>query len=180
MADLIYFVRHAQAAGQQPDDPLTPEGLAQSLELAKLLFNCEIRRIVSSPFARALQSIEPLSKQLGIPVETDDRLVEANLSTLNYSEWLDRLRSTFEDFSLAFDGGESSSTATTRGIAAVEDVRGTSGGPTVIVTHGRLLTLILRQFDGRFGFDQWQNMTTPDVYRVTSSHGGSSVTRIWK
>jgi 2,3-bisphosphoglycerate-dependent phosphoglycerate mutase len=180
MADVIYFVRHAHAAGQQADDPLTVEGVAQALELAALLSECGIRKIVSSPFARALQSIEPLSKQLGIPIRKDDRLVEAALSTPNYADWRERLRSTFEDFNLAFEGGESSSDATKRAMAAVEDTIRTNGGPAIVVTHGRLLTLILRHFDDKFGFDQWINLTTPDVFRVTFSADDSSVGRVWR
>ena len=39
--------------------------------------------------------------------------------------------------------------------------------PPSIVTHGNLLALLLRHFDGRVGFAAWEALTNPDVYRVT-------------
>src|SRR5437667_2166843 len=141
MAKTLFLVRHAKAQGQEPEDYLTPEGLAQALTLADLLEKAQVRQIVSSPFSRAVQSIEPLAKRLGLGVKTDERLIEANLSTINYSDWLDRLRTTFSDFELAFEGGESSRTASERGIAAIGDVLISSENPAVVVTHGRLMTL---------------------------------------
>ena len=89
---------------------------------------------------------------MGLGIKIDERLIEANLSTINYPDWLDRLRTTFSDFELAFEGGESSRTASERGIAAIRDVLITSESPTVVVTHGRLMTLILKHFDSKYGF----------------------------
>ena len=52
-----------------------------------------------------------------------------------------------------------------RGRAAVETARqGISCA--VVVTHGNLLTLILRSFDAHFGFDHWERLTYPDVFCV--------------
>ena len=73
-----------------------------------------LRERPDCPFTRAVQSIEPLAKRLGLGIKIDERLIEANLSTINYPDWLDRLRTTFSDFELAFEGGESSRTASER------------------------------------------------------------------
>jgi broad specificity phosphatase PhoE len=34
-----------------------------------------------------------------------------------------------------------------------------------VVTHGNLLTLLLRHFDGRSGFETWPALKNPDVFR---------------
>ncbi|MDX6446836.1 MAG: 2,3-bisphosphoglycerate-dependent phosphoglycerate mutase [Blastocatellia bacterium] len=115
MAKRLFLVRHGKAQGQEPEAPLTPDGLAQATALADLLEKAQIHQIVASPFTRAVQSIEPLAKRLGLGIKIDERLIEANLSTINYPDWLDRLRTTFSDFELAFEGGESSRTASERG-----------------------------------------------------------------
>jgi 2,3-bisphosphoglycerate-dependent phosphoglycerate mutase len=107
-------------------------------------------------------------------------LIEAALSTIDYSDWLDKLRGTFSDFELCFEGGESSLTATTRAMAAINDALLLDTDRIVMVTHGRLLTLILKHFDSKYGFEEWQNLTTPDVFRLVIKENESQVERIWQ
>jgi 2,3-bisphosphoglycerate-dependent phosphoglycerate mutase len=176
----LYLVRHAKATGQAPEAPLTSEGVAQAQTLAEFLSGGSIDQIVSSPFTRAVQSIEPLAERLGLEIKMDERLIEAALSTIDYPDWLDRLRATFSDFDLSFEGGESSRTATARAVAAINDALRSGTDSTLTVTHGRLMTLILKHFDPEYGFEDWMNLGSPDVYRVTMKDGGSDVERLWK
>ena len=179
MNKIIYLVRHCQATGQAADAPLTSAGIEQAEALAEFLSGAKIGRIVSSPFARALRSIKPLSIQLNIEIESDQRLIEAALSTIDYSDWLDKLRRTFSDFELSFEGGESSRAATTRALAVVNDALLSETNAIAVVTHGRLLTLILKHFDSKFGFAEWQKLTTPDVFRLAIKENESQADRIW-
>lgn len=180
MNQIIYLVRHAQATGQAADAPLTSEGIAQAEALAEFLSGVGIGQIVSSPFARALTTIKPLSLRLKMEIKSDERLIEAALSTIDYADWLDKLRETFSDFALSFEGGESSRAATTRAIAALNDALVLETAPVVVVTHGRLLTLMLKHFDSRYGFEEWQHLTTPDVFRLVIKENESQVERIWQ
>jgi 2,3-bisphosphoglycerate-dependent phosphoglycerate mutase len=177
---VIYLVRHCQAVGQAADAPLTSEGMKQAQVLAEFLSGNQIGRIVSSPFLRALYSIKPLSSRLNIEIETDERLIEAVLSKIDYSDWLDKLQRTFSDFELCFEGGESSRAATRRGMAAVNDALLSEKDSVAIVTHGRLLTLILKHYDSKVGFAEWQKLTTPDVFRVLVTENKYEVERIWQ
>ena len=61
--------------------------MAQAGLLADLLAPLGIARILSSPFVRARDSIAPLAARLGIPIETDDRLVERILTTEPLPDW---------------------------------------------------------------------------------------------
>jgi 2,3-bisphosphoglycerate-dependent phosphoglycerate mutase len=180
MNKIIYLVRHAAATGQAADAPLTSEGAAQAAALAEFLSGFGIGRIVSSPFVRAVKSIEPLSIRLNIEIKLDARLIEAALSTIDYSDWLDKLRETYSDFELCFEGGESSRAATVRAIAAVGDALLSDTDRAALVTHGRLLTLILKHFDSKYGFEEWQNLTTPDVFRIVIKENESQADRIWR
>jgi 2,3-bisphosphoglycerate-dependent phosphoglycerate mutase len=180
MNKIIYLVRHCQATGQACDAQLTSEGLNQAEALAEFLLEAQIGRIVSSPFARALASIKPLSIRLKSEIKSDARLIEAALSTIDYSDWLDKLRETFSDFELFFEGGESSRIATARAMAAINDALLLDTDRFVVVTHGRLLTLILKHFDSKYGFEEWQNLTTPDVFRIAIKENESQVDRIWQ
>lgn len=180
MTKRLYVVRHCQADGQESDAPLTAEGRRQAQVLADFLAGQGIRRIISSPFVRAHDSIVPLTQRIGISVQTDARLTERVLSERPLPDWYDRLRDTFEDMDLALAGGESNRAAMERAVTVVNEVLRDGVFPTVIVTHGNLMTLLLKHFDDRFGFSEWQKLTTPDVFRVTLEEGHTRVDRLWE
>jgi 2,3-bisphosphoglycerate-dependent phosphoglycerate mutase len=179
LSKTLYIVRHCKAAGQAPDAPLTPEGIAQSAQLADRLAELPIRRIVSSPFRRATQSIAPLAERLGLPIATDERLAERVLSTADLPDWQAALRATFEDLDRCFEGGESSRAAMQRAIAVVRESELHPADTTLLVTHGNLMTLLLKHFDRRIGFAEWQGLTNPDVYRVMLAPEDIEINRIW-
>ena len=51
-----------------PDAPLTPLGVEQAEAAACALAGENIRRIIASPYTRALQTAAPVARALGIPV----------------------------------------------------------------------------------------------------------------
>ena len=87
MNKVLYLVRHCQATGQAPDARLTPDGYIQAVALAELLAKKAIERIISSPFARAHQSVEPLAENLCLKIDTDERLVERVLCKSPLDNW---------------------------------------------------------------------------------------------
>ncbi|MDP8925085.1 MAG: histidine phosphatase family protein [Chloroflexota bacterium] len=175
----VYLVRHCQAAGQEPDAPLTPAGEARARDLAEFLGERGIRRIVSSPFARGRASVAPLAERLGLAVEIDDRLAERVLCGAPLVDWRERLRASFDDVDLCLDGGESSRVAMARGAAALRDALD-GARPVVVVTHGNLLALLLRHLDDRSGFTAWERLTNPDVFSITVLADALRVERIWR
>jgi 2,3-bisphosphoglycerate-dependent phosphoglycerate mutase len=169
MSQVLYLVRHCQATGQEPDAPLTEIGQQQAIALAGWLSDVSIGRIISSPFVRAYQSIVPLSEHLGLTIEVDDRLVERVLSPVPLDDWRQRLAETFIDLDLSFGEGESSRTAMMRGISVVDQAMQQTTDPVVIVTHGNLMTLILKYFNERVDYTEWESLQNPDVYCVQIS-----------
>jgi 2,3-bisphosphoglycerate-dependent phosphoglycerate mutase len=172
-------VRHCKAAGQAPDAPLTPEGVAQATQLAEQLAPLPIERIISSPFLRATQSIAPLAQRLGLPIAIDDRLAERVLSGADLPDWMAALQSTFDDLDRRFEGGESSRAAMQRAAAVVDACALHAADVTLLVTHGNLMTLLLKNFDRRIGFAEWQRLTNPDVYRVALAPDRAELARVW-
>lgn len=175
MNQILYLVRHCQATGQEPDAPLTEIGKQQAIALAEWFSKVPIGRIISSPFTRAYQSIMPLSERLGLTVEVDERLIERVLSPVPLDNWRKRLAETFVDLDLSFDGGESSCTAMTRGVAVVHQAMQETASSIIVVTHGNLMTLILKYFNEQVGYAEWEKLQNPDVYRVKFSSEGTSV-----
>jgi 2,3-bisphosphoglycerate-dependent phosphoglycerate mutase len=180
MQKQLYIVRHCQAEGQAPDAPLTPEGRRQAELLVNFFQNLPIDRIVSSPYVRAEETIKPLARFFGLEVERDERFAERVLAAGPLPDWLERLRESFDDLDLCLEGGESARTAMNRAVAATRDILQSEAASAVIVTHGALMTLLLKHFDDRFGFAEWQRLTNPDVFLVTVSPGKSEVRRIWR
>ncbi|MGM7700455.1 histidine phosphatase family protein [Pseudalkalibacillus sp. Hm43] len=173
----LYIVRHCKAEGQPPEAPLTEEGFKQAEELPDFFTNKKVERIVSSPFTRAQQSIQPTADQLGIEMELDDRLAERTLSTQPMENWMVNLARTYEDMHLKFEGGESSQEATDRAMAVINELK-SDNKDAVIVTHGNLMSLILQHFDNVNGFEKWKDLSNPDVYHLSLDED-MSLKRIW-
>ena len=78
----LYLVRHADAGhrsgGSEPDElrPLSARGERQAAGLVDLLGELPITRLLSSPYLRCRQSLEPLGLHLGLKVEEEPRLAE--------------------------------------------------------------------------------------------------------
>ena len=79
---MLYLVRHAKAGSRSQwvgDDrprPLTEAGHAQAQLLADLLGPVAAGELVSSPYLRCIQTIEPLGERVGRSVRADERLAE--------------------------------------------------------------------------------------------------------
>ncbi|ANU14249.1 histidine phosphatase family protein [Planococcus halocryophilus] len=176
MDKTIYLIRHCQATGQAPEAELTEIGKKQAKDLAEFFQQRKVVHFVSSPFMRAIQSIEPAAKQLGLPIVIDGRLAERILSSEDLSDWMEKLEASFEDEELKFVGGESGREATTRAIAALQDMK----DGTAAVTHGNLLGLLLKSIDSQYDFSAWGKLTNPDVFKVEITNGQTSVVRLWQ
>jgi len=76
------LLRHASAGDRdrwEGDDfhrPLDARGRRQAAELVELLRPFRVRRVLSSPYVRCIETVEPLAAALDLPVELNDRLTE--------------------------------------------------------------------------------------------------------
>ena len=87
----VYFVRHGQTNEDLPDRdlvsgwndvPLNAEGRLNASRAARRLKELGITSITSSDTVRALQTANIISKYLGIPVVTSDKLRSWNMGAL--------------------------------------------------------------------------------------------------
>jgi phosphohistidine phosphatase SixA len=78
----VYLVRHARAGRRQgwkgPDDlrPLSKVGRRQSDSIVAAFEDRTVERIISSPYVRCRQTVEPLAATHHQPVELADALAE--------------------------------------------------------------------------------------------------------
>ncbi|MHA6252771.1 histidine phosphatase family protein [Oceanobacillus sp. CAU 1775] len=176
----IYLVRHCEAEGQPPEAKLTENGREQALKLSEFLSKYKVDRIISSPYKRAVDSIHPFAQKRDLEIEINKKLSERILSSENLLDWQDNLRSTFKDLELKFEGGESSQEAMTRIVDVVNDAFSRKTQNTVIVTHGNIMSLLLKHFDDDFGFDEWKKLGNPDVFLLEKEINNVTTQRIWK
>jgi 2,3-bisphosphoglycerate-dependent phosphoglycerate mutase len=180
MGKNIYIVRHCKAMGQSADAPLTEEGFMQAKALVDFFRERKIERIISSPFLRAVESIDPVAREKQLPVEKDNRLAERVLSSKSFTDWLDKLKATYADLALTYDGGESSRDAMNRIAEVVESAAKSEAENVIIVTHGNIMSLLLKYYDARVGFDEWQALSNPDVFLLQLRDKGYDLKRLWK
>lgn len=86
---MIVLARHGQTAANRDallvgriDPPLTELGLAQAARLAGALASSTAVRVVASPLTRTVQTATVIAESLGLPVETDERIIE-----MDYGAW---------------------------------------------------------------------------------------------
>ena len=175
----IILIRHCESSGWEPDAPLTARGRRQAEDLADRLAALAVDALVSSPHVRARQSIEPFAAASGLDVRVDDRLVEKVLARHSIDGWRAAVRRSFSDPDWKLPGGESGSEAQRRGRAAVEAALSEAHGLCAVVTHGQLMTLVLRSIDARFGFHEWALLSNPDGYFVDQVAGDAWSVHRW-
>ena len=176
----LYVIRHCEAEGQAPDACLTMAGKEASERLANFLTYLNIETAISSPFTRALHTIEPFVRKNNISFKIDHRLSERLLSSEELPDWLEKLKETYVDKDLKFTGGESSNEATYRITEVVEELKQSNYKSAIIVTHGNIMSLLLNHFQPHFGFDDWKQLSNPDVFEIEFSNEQTVVNRIWR
>jgi ribonuclease H / adenosylcobalamin/alpha-ribazole phosphatase len=162
--------------GRNRNIGLTRHGAEQAQKAASCLAGVTIRRIVSSPQRRTLDTAAIIAKAKQLPIETDEAFDE-----LDFGEWAGRKFSDlesipawktfnqFRSFSRA-PGGESLTDVQSRTVAAITRLRASFPGETIVlVTHSDVIRTLLTFFCGapldsllRFRIDP-ASLTTVEV-----------------
>ena len=176
----LILVRHCEAAGQEPDAPLTETGWQQATELTDFLSAFPIDAIVSSAYRRTRETVAPVAELLHLRVKTDARLNERVLSPHPIDHWREVVRDSFADTDLRAPGGESASDVIQRAWPVLHGLLSGPAGLPVVVTHGNLLALVLHSIDPAFGYAEWESLSNPDVYRLrVNGDSGLRFCRLW-
>ncbi|UOK66384.1 hypothetical protein MT997_12775 [Paenibacillus sp. OVF10] len=69
-----------------------------------------------------------------------------------------------------------------KGLALLEELWSRPEQHGAVVTHGNLLSLLIREYEPSFGYEEWTKLSNPDVYvleRQRPDAGLSTIRRIW-
>jgi 2,3-bisphosphoglycerate-dependent phosphoglycerate mutase len=142
--------------GQQ-DSPLTPLGIAQAEAAAAHVCTCAPTALYSSDLTRTLQTAQPIADTTGLTIIHEPALRERNLGIfegLTHAEAKIRhvaeyTRFATRDPEYVLPAGESLAQLSRRGMGILERLAHRHPGERVaVVSHGALLTAILRHIQG--------------------------------
>lgn len=180
----LYFVRHAHSI-YTPDElnrPLSERGFVDATIVTKLLKAKEIGIVISSPYKRAVQTVEGIAKYINKEVEIIDGFKERTLTTVPADNFNLAITKVWEDYNFSWEGGESNIVAQKRGVENTLNILEKYKGENVVVgTHGNIMVLIMNYFDSQYDFSFWQNLDMPDIYKLIF-HGKvlRNVEKVWE
>lgn len=169
----VVLVRHAMAVTRtadgpdEADRPLTAEGLVQARRLVGVLSEPRPAAVWSSPYRRAVQTVEPVAAALGLPVRTRWELREWDDGLPYTDDWEPHYARSWAEPSYARPGGESMDQLTARAVGAVGALAREHEGHLVIVAgHGTFIARALGGLGVPVDAAFWQRMPLPAVYRL--------------
>lgn len=167
----IYFVRHSIRDKRIEDDrqaPLTQRGRELADQLSRYFQDKRIQSIYSSPYLRALETIQPTAESLQLAIIKSEMLRERQSSW--QADWQKHLQYLWTDFHCQFPNEESLAQVQKRMVTFFADPIRSNNNNMIICSHGTALSLLFNHLTaGQFSFEDWQSMNMPEVYLLTLS-----------
>ncbi|WP_250003579.1 histidine phosphatase family protein [Actinoplanes sp. M2I2] len=169
----VVLVRHAVAVPFTADGPgeltrpLTGDGLRQALELVEPLTALRPVAVWSSPYRRAIQTVEPTARALGLTVHTRVELREWDDGLRYTDDWEPHYARSWADPSYARPPGESLDQLSTRAVGVVRALAGEHAGRVVVAAgHGTFIARALCGFGVPVDWAFSRRMPMPAIYRL--------------
>ena len=175
----LILVRHAEPSIPEPGGPddlhrgLTPRGRAQAQQLIPELVSLAPVAVASSPYLRAVQTVQPTARHLGVPVTTDPALREWDSGLEPRPDYADHYAASWADATFARPGGESLAQLSERAVAALRALAANfDGGAVIVGSHGTFISRALAGFGVITDWPFSRVMPMPAVYRLDlAGHG---------
>ncbi|MGP4070784.1 histidine phosphatase family protein [Halobacillus sp. B29] len=184
MTTNIYMVRHAHST-YTPDElnrPLSAEGTKEAAKVSARLIDDNIEHVISSPYLRAIQTVEGLASALGQEIHIMDGFKERKLIEGGADNFEEAIQKVWAQPSFFWEGGESNVNAQERGVRALNNVLEKYENKNVAIgTHGNIMVLTMNYFDNQYDFEFWKNLAMPDIYKLSfEADQFVGCKRIWK
>lgn len=170
MKTTIYMVRHAESSyneGNERTRGLTAKGKVDVEKVTNLLIGEGIDFIISSPYSRALLSVQGLAQHLNLEIKLIEDLRERHFASDTIIDLMSNIRNNFDNFEYALPGGESNAECQNRSIAVLKTILKEHKGKKIAIgTHGLVMTLMMNHFDSKYGLDFLEQLKKPDIYKM--------------
>ena len=141
----IYLVRHAKPVSGSYDNPIRPlsnDGMRCAKKLAKVLMSLDCAAVFSSPFKRAIMTIEPYCAESG-----NNCIIEESLRENREDETREEIAGKI----LAF---------------LSKHIAKYAGKSIVLCTHGGVIFSLISYFNPSFTYDDYCKISNPDIRRI--------------
>lgn len=166
----IYFVRHAHStySTDEVGRPLSLRGLYDANLVANLLMHHDIDHVISSPYKRAIQTVEKVAQQFNLTIELVEGFRERTLSEHPVPNFDEAIAKVWEEPAFSWKGGESNLVAQERGVTSLLQVLDEWQDKNVVIgTHGNIMVLIMNYFDVKYNLAFWDQLQMPDIYQLS-------------
>ncbi|AHA10195.1 histidine phosphatase family protein [Bacillus toyonensis] len=166
----IYFVRHAHSTytKEERERPLSEKGHCDAENVTRLLKDGHIDVVISSPYKRAIQTVQGIANTYNVSIQIEEDLRERLLSSEPVEDFNDAIENVWEDWTFAYEGGESNDVAQKRAILCMQNILEKYKGKNIVIgTHGNIMVLLMNYFDSKYDFQFWKTIQMPDVYKLT-------------
>ena len=161
---MIYLLRHCEKTAEAAGAPLSSNGFKQAEMLVSALEKLGIKNIISSPYLRAQQSALPFSKAVGVKIKASDALKEWRLAGEMRADWKAVLAQGLANPEVAALGGESANDVWARAQAVMQPKV-----PTLLVSHGGWLTVVLGRFGRACCLESLLAITSLDLFSISAT-----------
>ncbi|PHD27022.1 histidine phosphatase family protein [Bacillus wiedmannii] len=166
----IYFVRHAHSIYTKDERvrPLSEKGHLDVENVTRLLKDKHIDVVISSPYKRAIQTVQGIANTYNISIQIEEDLRERLLSKEPVTDFNDAVQKVWEDWDFTHEGGESNDVAQRRAVICMQNILKKYENKNIAIgTHGNIMVLLMNYFDSKYDFQFWKTLHMPDVYKLT-------------
>ncbi len=169
----LYLIRHGKAEmeGSDRERVLDSDGIIQAISLCKKIkiqFQNQEIKIISSPFKRAMQTIEKLSQDMAADIEKSQSLEEINIGkdqNLSKHQIIEKM---WSDKDFKVENGASQSEHVNKIKDKMNEILDDfykNDYNLILISHGNSIGIILKYFlDTNFTFNDWKKISMPDMY----------------
>lgn len=174
MYTYIYMVRHGESPkteGNERTRGLTEKGKLDVNRVTELLKDEGVDTFISSPYSRAMLTIEKLAHFYEKEILIDENLRECMFTSedtiMSDKEVYPLVKKMFSSPDFSLRGGESKEDCQNRAVAVLKDILTDFKGHKIVIgTHGLVMTLMMEYFDSQYGYEFLMETSKPDVYRM--------------
>ncbi|MED0966011.1 histidine phosphatase family protein [Bacillus paramycoides] len=189
MNTYIYMVRHGESPKLEGDERtrgLTEKGILDTHRVTEILKTEGIDTFISSPYKRAMLTIEKSADFYEKEILIYENLKECRFSSedkiISDKEVYPLVKKMFSKPEFSLTEGESYVDCHRRVVRVLKEIlMDFQGNKIVIGTHGLVMTLMMNYFDNQYGLEFLMNTSKPDIYKMEFKEEQlMNVERLWK
>lgn len=166
----LHLIRHAPTlvdpAKSSADWVLKPDVAPAIESICNRLNASKIRRVVSSPQTKALQTAQYVAEYFKVPIEVYHGLEEHHRTECDFiedeCEFRDRIAEFFAKPEELVFGQETAAQASVRFVNAIRTLMHESNDDELLVSHGTVLSLLLAHANPGSQMEFWSALQFPD------------------